>query len=80
MYDIGCSLGRWVCWYATKPIQKSVGIELREEFVAIAERQRQDLNGRIAPTRSWPGTRHVDYSEAVQWSDVPVVHYRRSDR
>ena len=42
MYDIGCGLGRWVCWYATKPIQKSVGIGFREEFVAIARAQRQD--------------------------------------
>jgi SAM-dependent methyltransferase len=66
MYDIGCGLGRWVCWYATKPIQKSVGIELREEFVEIAERNARTLNGRIAPIEILAkDAAAVDYSEGT---------------
>ena len=65
-YDIGCGMGRWVCWYATKPIKKSVGIELNEEVAAIAQRNARSLKGQIAPIEiQVQDAATVDYSEGT---------------
>lgn len=36
VFDIGCGLGRVLCALARRPIKKCVGIDLSEEFVAMA--------------------------------------------
>lgn len=48
-YDIGCGKGRPLCVMARYPFAKVVGIELRPDLCATAERNASRLRGRVAP-------------------------------
>ena len=49
VFDIGCGLGRVVCVLARRRIKKCVGIDLDEQFVALARANVEGMRGRRSP-------------------------------
>jgi CelD/BcsL family acetyltransferase involved in cellulose biosynthesis/predicted RNA methylase len=48
VYDIGCGMGRIVCFFARLPVLKSVGVELSESLAAVARTNILNLSGKRA--------------------------------
>ena len=68
VYDIGCGMGRVVCFYASKPIRRAVGVEYDEGLCKIARANIANLKGRRAPSEIIE-----DDATAVDFRDATVA-------
>ena len=68
IYDIGCGMGRVVCYFARLPVKKVVGVDLDAGLLRICEENLARLRGRKSPVE----LRNVDATEG-DYSDATAV-------
>jgi cyclopropane fatty-acyl-phospholipid synthase-like methyltransferase len=68
IYDIGCGMGRVVCYFARHRVKKVVGVDLDADLLRACEQNLTRLRGRKAPVE----LRNIDATEG-DYSDATAV-------
>lgn len=68
IYDIGCGLGRVVCYFARRPVKKVIGVDLDAGLLQTCRENLIRLRGRKAPVE----LRNIDAAEG-DYSDATAV-------
>lgn len=68
IYDIGCGMGRVVCYFARLPVKKVVGVDLDADLLRACEANLARLPGRKSPVE----LRNIDATEG-EYSDATAV-------